>query len=179
MTSIRFKWIGLWSCCWFVLLMSQSKVFSLITMNPNIRCVYIPACTWQWSHVSIQAYQIIDRSTVCSTDCPANDKKDIKAPWHYWPFLRGIHQSLVDSPHKGPVIRKAFPCHNVLMYLDIFLPRSSKGCPPEIICLHLNCSPQTGTINTLCGELEETLFPPVLPRGCWLFQFGLSQSQWS
>ena len=24
---------------------------------------------------------------------------------HYWPFVRGIHRSLVDSPHKGPVIR--------------------------------------------------------------------------
>ena len=23
---------------------------------------------------------------------------------HYWPFVRGIHQSLVDSLHKGPVI---------------------------------------------------------------------------
>ena len=23
---------------------------------------------------------------------------------HYWPFVRGIHQSLVDSPHKGPVM---------------------------------------------------------------------------
>ena len=25
-----------------------------------------------------------------------------KHPLHYWPFVRGIHQSLVDSPHKGP-----------------------------------------------------------------------------
>ena len=24
---------------------------------------------------------------------------------HYWPFLRGIHRSPVDSPHKGPAIR--------------------------------------------------------------------------
>ena len=23
---------------------------------------------------------------------------------HYWPFVRGIHQSLVDSPHKGPLM---------------------------------------------------------------------------
>ena len=30
-------------------------------------------------------------------------------PWkwflHHWPFVRGIHQLLVDSPHKGPVIQ--------------------------------------------------------------------------
>ena len=23
---------------------------------------------------------------------------------NYWPFVRGIHQLLVDSPHKGPVM---------------------------------------------------------------------------
>ena len=32
-------------------------------------------------------------------------KENTKAQ-HYWPFVRGIHQSLVDSPHKGPVMRK-------------------------------------------------------------------------
>ena len=34
---------------------------------------------------------------------------------HYWPFVRGIHQWLVDSPHKGPVNQKAFPLHDVIM----------------------------------------------------------------
>ena len=34
---------------------------------------------------------------------------------HYWPFVRGIHQWLVDSPHKGPVTWKAFPCRDVIM----------------------------------------------------------------
>ena len=36
---------------------------------------------------------------------------------HYWPFVRGIHRSPVDSPRKGPIIQKAcntelwcFPC---------------------------------------------------------------------
>ena len=26
---------------------------------------------------------------------------------HYWPFVKGIHQSLVDSPHKGPVMQSS------------------------------------------------------------------------
>ena len=25
--------------------------------------------------------------------------------WHYWPFVRGICQSRVDSPHKGPLMQ--------------------------------------------------------------------------
>ena len=34
---------------------------------------------------------------------------------HHWPFVRGIQQWLVDSPHKGPVMKKAFPCHGIIM----------------------------------------------------------------
>ena len=33
----------------------------------------------------------------------ANKEVTIKA-LHYWPFVKGIYQSLVDSPHKGSVI---------------------------------------------------------------------------
>ena len=29
----------------------------------------------------------------------------LKGSPHYWPFVRGIHRSSVDSPHKGPVMR--------------------------------------------------------------------------
>ena len=31
-------------------------------------------------------------------------------------FVRGIHQWLVNSPHKGPVTRKMFPFDDVTMY---------------------------------------------------------------
>ena len=34
----------------------------------------------------------------------------------YWPFVRGIHQWLVDSPHKGPVTSKPFPFDDVIMW---------------------------------------------------------------
>ena len=32
-------------------------------------------------------------------------------------FVRGIHRSPVNSPHKGPVTRKMFPSDNVIMLL--------------------------------------------------------------
>ena len=34
-----------------------------------------------------------------------NDVMTWKCFPHYWPFVRGIHPFLMDSPHKGPVIR--------------------------------------------------------------------------
>ena len=34
---------------------------------------------------------------------------------HYWPLMRGIHWSSVDSPHKGPVMWKAALRHDAIM----------------------------------------------------------------
>ena len=34
---------------------------------------------------------------------------------HNWPFVRGIHRSLVDSPHKGPVMQKVLPHDDIIM----------------------------------------------------------------
>ena len=34
------------------------------------------------------------------------------------PFVWGIHQVVVDSPHKGPVMQKVFPCDDILMKHD-------------------------------------------------------------
>ena len=47
----------------------------------------------------------------------ANSKEKIRAP-HYWPFVRGIHQWLVVSIHKGSVMQNQFPCHNAIMSPD-------------------------------------------------------------
>ena len=43
-----------------------------------------------------------------------NYNESINDP-HHWLSVRGVHQSLVDSPHKGPVIWKVFSCHDVFM----------------------------------------------------------------
>ena len=44
----------------------------------------------------------------------ANIKENI-AVLHYWSFVRGIHRWPVDSPQKGPVMRKTFSCHDLVM----------------------------------------------------------------
>ena len=36
---------------------------------------------------------------------------------HYWPFVKGIHQWPVGSPHKAPVMQKEFPFHDIIMIL--------------------------------------------------------------
>ena len=62
----------------------------------------------QWYHMSSMVSQITSNLTVCSTASSVKQQWNIKdSLTYYWHFVRGIHQSLVDSPHKGPVIRKA------------------------------------------------------------------------
>ena len=45
----------------------------------------------------------------------AHNNENSKAPY-YWALLRGIHQWLVDSPHKWPVILKLFSCDHGIMW---------------------------------------------------------------
>ena len=65
------------------------------------------------SYEDTMASQITDNSADCSIACLANNK-DIRSPY-YWPFVKGIHRWPMDSPHKGPVIQKTFPCHGGFM----------------------------------------------------------------
>ena len=43
------------------------------------------------------------------------DHKYITKARHCWPFVWGIHQWLMDSHHKVPIMQKVFLCHDVIM----------------------------------------------------------------
>ena len=72
--------------------------------------------------MSIKLPQFTSHWTVCSSDFQANNKEIMKAP-HNLLFVWGNHQQQVDSPHKGLVMGKVFPCHDVIMYVA-FSPQS-------------------------------------------------------
>ena len=64
--------------------------------------------------MSTMAAQITGVSLVYSAICSVADQ------WKYQSstslaFMRGIHRSPVDSPHKGPVTRKMFPFDDIIM----------------------------------------------------------------
>ena len=44
----------------------------------------------------------------------ANKKENVKV-LHHWSFVSGIHRWPVDSPHKGPVMQKPFPRHDIMI----------------------------------------------------------------
>ena len=68
----------------------------------------------------------------------ANREENIKAA-HYWPSVWGIHQWLVDSLHKEPVMFKSCPHHDIIMipFLPTALqnscnPRSLRNCQCQL-----------------------------------------------
>ena len=67
--------------------------------------------------MSTEASPFTGASIVYLTVFHAEIKENMKAP-HYWPFVRGIHRWLVDSPHKGPVTRKMFPFDEVILWMQ-------------------------------------------------------------
>ena len=68
--------------------------------------------------MDIMASQITDNSHVCSTVCTdAHQRKHQSSA--SLAFVRGIHRSPMDSPHKGPVTRKMFPFDDVTMYMYV------------------------------------------------------------
>ena len=70
--------------------------------------------TSPWSLAAL----ITSNSTVVEL-IQANTKESMKTSY-YWPFVRGIHWWLVDSPYKRPVMQKALPWHNVIMILTVW-----------------------------------------------------------
>ena len=64
---------------------------------------------WAPRHLNLPASQLFVQLLVL-----ADNKGNTKA-LHHWPFVKGINHWPVDSSHKGPVMRKVFPFHDVIM----------------------------------------------------------------
>ena len=64
--------------------------------------------------MSMMVSQITGGSIVCSTICSGTGQRKYQSSVSL-AFVRGIHQSLVDSPHKEPVAPKIFPFDDGIM----------------------------------------------------------------
>ena len=63
---------------------------------------------------SMMVYQITSVSIVYSTVCLSPNQRKHQSSTSL-AFVRGIHRWSVNSPHRGPVTRKMFPCDDVIM----------------------------------------------------------------
>ena len=106
---------------------SGNKPFS----EPMLVCLLTHICITrpQWvklnaslDHITVishESHGILDHQLL---ECLFNNlfgwkpERNIKGP-HNWPFVKGIHQYLVDSPHKRLMMQKVFPYYYVIMRL--------------------------------------------------------------
>ena len=77
--------------------------------------------------MNVMAYQITGVWIVYSTVCSGADQRKHQSSVSL-AFVRGIHRSPVNSPHKWPVTRKMFPFDDVFMQLGD--PPPSLPSPP-------------------------------------------------
>ena len=66
--------------------------------------------------MNTMASQITGVSNFCSTVGSGADQRKHRSPTSL-AFVRGIHRSPVNSPHKRPVTQKMFPFDDVIMFL--------------------------------------------------------------
>ena len=96
----------------------------------------------------------------------------------YWPLVRGNHQSLVDSPHKGPVMEKAFSCVQLitLSYNEfgssIFHIQSICIFCWISLCLVLTLLMLETEYSGLWGQCHSCLLMP------WLLKSSVHQQAW-
>ena len=84
----------------------SAMVFTMLHVSP---CCFIWPCSWHNGDVIMSAMtpQITSLTTVYSVGC--RSKKTSQFHWPLW----GL-PTPVNSPHKGPVTRKLFPCDDII-----------------------------------------------------------------
>ena len=85
-------------------------------------------------------------------------------------FMRGIHRSPVDSPHKGPVRRNMFPFDDVIMNKPHIVGQTGSSVPPFSLHpsqrSHVDVSPLPNTSSAVLSEFPlewVNLIPSSLP----------------
>ena len=105
-------------------------------------------------------------------NCLGQNQRNYQTP-RYWPFSEGNHRLPPDSPHKGLVMQKVFPCHEASWrHLDIFASLvSSEGMAPT---LQNSISNITEKTEDFCYDRKLTIFQHKCfflgCRGCFKVQ---------
>ena len=93
---------------------------------------------------------------VCSGACQRKHQSSASLA-----FVRGIHRSLVNSPHKGPVTRKMLPFHDVIMCFKthaLRAPGSTEPMGPLLLIENMkNTSMETVSTGVLDKNKEHYL----------------------
>ena len=92
----------------------------------------------------------------------AGNKGNFNTP-HHWPFVRGKAPITDGFPHNGPVLLKAFPCHDII--ISIF------------ITVHMICIIMYNKLFSICSWPKSSCFNYYCQNGCWfIVSFEISKT---
>ena len=83
----------------------------------NHTALYLDRIHYSDVIMSVMASQSTSRTIVYSNVYSGTDQRKHQSSASL-AFVRGIHQWLVNSPHKAPVMQKMFPFHDVIMNIQ-------------------------------------------------------------
>ena len=76
---------------------------SIATDKESSKCIFLWFC---WI-IAFLGYQRMKLASQAKNNIPLSGTLEWTSSFlNYWPFVRGIHQSLADSPRKGPVMQR-------------------------------------------------------------------------
>ena len=92
-----FHFFRIWSSEWSVCLDIKNQVSHFI---PEVKYCYVRCLLSSWMALMIEQIQVL-QTQLCTDTWYHDDVIKWKHFPRYWPFLRGIHRSPVNSPHRG------------------------------------------------------------------------------
>ena len=160
---------SIWPLTWddFTLMWQHTNVQMIMCQKDRLPSAATTLVTLQWHYRERDG--VLNR--LFAQPCvQAHIKENIKSPRH-WLFVKRIHRWPVDSPHKGPVLRKMDPFDNVIMPLKswfhymFYIPRSAVTQYTKFVCVYDIKKPVLHIRITLCRIMAITYvhlsyFPP-------------------
>ena len=83
-------------------------------------------------------------------------------------FVRGMHRSPVNSPHKGPVMRKMFPCDDVMVNANTVNWAMYSWYIVQDFYLHSKCTGDTAILPEASVQMQQQFwFFVKVYKCCW------------
>ena len=104
-----YKLVVITNCQYRYLRTGTSSYDAFPVQSENITCD-VTWASWRLKSMATRLFipQIVQ----------ANGKESSNNPPHYWHFVMGIHRPPMDSSLEKPIMRKAFPSNDVIMFTN-------------------------------------------------------------
>ena len=118
----------------------------------SVLCLW-HATTLQWCHIRSWHLKSLAKQMFIQQLVQFNNKGSNIRIQHYWPSVNGIHQWLVDSPHKGPVMQNMLLLEDATMMQNCGCENGAIMTSQEILFLNMSVTPESPSDRDPCHHI--------------------------